>query len=70
MEEDQGNQKRNGLKERLAGGIGAGLGFAATLGVRSLSGTESFWSFLVLGMVLVGGGSAIGHFLAQKIASK
>jgi len=46
--------------------IGAVLGFWAGLGVGKLIPFESVW----LGMVLAGGFTGLGIFLAQKTAKK
>jgi hypothetical protein len=66
MPENQNDPKTNGLKHRLAGAIGGGLGGAAAFAVCKLIGSESFW----VGVVLVAGCAGIGGFLAQKIVSK
>jgi len=66
MTENKNDLEPNGLKQRLAGGIGGVLGVSAGLGVGKLIPFESFW----LGVVLVAGCSGIGIFLAQKVARK
>lgn len=58
--------KPQGLKQRLAGMFGGVLGAATGLGAGKLSGFESFW----LGVVLVGGCTGLGIFLAQRLAGK
>ena len=68
MTEDPGNLKLQRPKHLLAMAIGGALGVSTIFAVYKLIGidTERFWPF----MVLVVGGSFIGGFPAQKIASK
>jgi hypothetical protein len=66
MTENRNTLKPNGLKQRRAGQIGAGLGCAAGLVICRLIPFQSFW----LGLVIVGGCTGLGGYLAQKIASK
>ena len=66
MTEVSGNQKPQRPKIISAGGIGGGLGGAIGFGLSKLTGFDSFWPWMILGV----GGAFLGTFLAQKIASK
>ena len=75
MTEDPGNLKPQRPKHPLARGItargiGGGLGGLIGFGVSKLTGFDSFWPWMLLGVGCAFIGAFIGAFLDQKIASK